>query len=420
MSPYYYEAVRLTVPTNAVYAFSTKRAETRVTAYIYKHQFDRIQLRRNQISVKYYGCNFPNYDGFTAMLQANITYILVVADVRPMVTTPFSITVYGSTNVTLEAFSDNSTYCYIGGPCETHLKSIGLTLDDILYYKINRNMTINGQSLAIKISGALTIIMFVVGAISSACSILTFQNEKLRQVGCGLYLLASSITSLATITLFTIKFWFVIITQMDTSIRLSILESGCKSIDTLLKFFFCWDAWLNACVAVERAVSVHRGINFNKDKSKRYARLVIFILPCCVMATLIHEPLYRLVFSYETMERQTVIDVERIPADSVTGKYAVCRTSYSSSVQDYDTVILFIHLVGPFIINLLSALFIIIRNARRRLAAQKKQTYKQHICEQWKEHKQLIISPIVLLLLSTPRLIVSLLSACLKVADYAW
>ncbi|UJR34711.1 hypothetical protein I4U23_027488, partial [Adineta vaga] len=61
--------------------------------------------------------------------------------------------------------------------------------------------------------------------------------------------------------------------------------------------------------------------------------------------------------------------------------------------QDYNTTILFVHLLDPFIANFLSALFIIIASARRRTEVHKKQTYKQ-----------LVISPITLLLLSTSRL----------------
>ena len=72
--------------------------------YIYKDQFDPIRPRRNLISVKYYGCTFHNYYEFTVMLQANTTYILVVTAHRPLTTTPFSITVRGSTSVTFEAF----------------------------------------------------------------------------------------------------------------------------------------------------------------------------------------------------------------------------------------------------------------------------------------------------------------------------
>ncbi|CAF1537654.1 unnamed protein product [Adineta ricciae] len=326
----------------------------------------------------------------------------------------------GPTNITFERFSDVSTYCHIGGPCNTQVKSIGLILDDILRNETNRNRSITDQSLIIKLSAGLAIIMLVAGITSSVCSLLTFRNVSLRRVGCGWYLLASSITSLLTVSMFTIKFWFVILTQINTNVHLSILKGGCKLIETLLKLFLYWDAWLNACVAIERAVNVYKGVSFNKEKSIRYAQWIIFILPFSIMATIIHEPLHRQVFTYRATEEKWTDKGFELSEKTEADPTYWCTTSYSQSVQNYNTIILFIHLLGPFIANFVSALFVIIASVRRRVRAQNIQTYKEHIHEQWKEHKQIVISPIILLLLSTPRLVISLLSACLKVSDYVW
>ncbi|CAF1476914.1 unnamed protein product [Adineta ricciae] len=113
-------------------------------------------------------------------------------------TRPFSITVYGPTNVSLQRIVDDTTYCYVGGACNTQVKSIDLTLDDILRLEIKRNMTIHEQTFAIRISAALSIIMFTTGVVSSFSTMLTFQNASSRTVGCSLYLLASSATSVLT------------------------------------------------------------------------------------------------------------------------------------------------------------------------------------------------------------------------------
>ncbi|UJR19304.1 hypothetical protein I4U23_022433, partial [Adineta vaga] len=55
--------------------------------------------------------------------------------------------------------------------------------------------------------------------------------------------------------------------------------------------------------------------------------------------------------------------------------------------------------------------------ARKRSKAQKNQSLKLYIREQFNEHKQLIISPIVLLALSIPRLIISLLPGCVNASE---
>ncbi|CAF1534644.1 unnamed protein product, partial [Adineta ricciae] len=421
-SYFYYETLRVTVSTDGYYVFSTNKRQ-KEDMYLYKNHFNPLDPHQNLLlsMEPVHFCVAWNHEAAgTHKLQSHITYILVVTTNQPLTTQAFSISLYGPTNFTLQRFIDNSTYCYVGGPCNTQVKGIGLTLDDILRLEVNRNMSIQDQPLSIKISGALSVIMFVVSVVSSLCSFLTFQNQKSRTVGCGLYFLTSSVTSFLTITMFTVKFWFVVGTQISPFVRQSALQVGCKSIECLLKLFFCWDAWLSACAAVERSASVYKGVRFDKEKSKRFARWIIFTLPVLIMGSLIHEPIYRQISKHETMEK-TKNNVGIIPTtEIVTHSYAWCVTTYPQSVQDYNTVILFVHLLGPFLTNLFSSVFIIIASARRRAEAQNRQPYREHLREQWSEHKQLVISPLVLLLLSTPRLVISLLSGCTDVSRYAW
>ena len=321
-----------------------------------------------------------------------------------------------------------SSTCAIGDRCNSHTKAIGLTLDDILRYEILSKTSFKNQKLIVKISAAVTMIMFAGGLVSSILSLITFQNKELRKVGCGIYLLASSITSLLTMCIFTVKFWFVILTQINTtSVSLSTFQGGCKIIEPLLKLFLYVDSWLNACVAIERNVNIFKGVTFDKKKSKRTARLIIIILPIFVMGTIIHEPIYRDLFEYKT-EKYKPIEYELMKNLSMQNKteeyeietYVFCITRYSHFIQNYNTAVLFFHLVVPFIANLYSALYIIFASTRRRSTAQTKQIYKEHFLEQLNEHKQLLISPVILLILSLPRLIISLIPGCVNASDNPW
>ncbi|CAF0993172.1 unnamed protein product [Adineta steineri] len=307
--------------------------------------------------------------------------------------------------------------CVIGDQCNTYIKGIGLTLDDILRDELQPNKVLNNQSFSIKFSAGLTIIMFVAGLINSVLSFITFQHKDSQQVGCGMYLLTSSITSLLTISMFIIKFWFVVLTHINVSTSLAVLRGGCASIESILKLFLYLDGWLNACVAVERALLLFQGVNFNKKKSKFIAKRTILILPFCIFGTLIHEFVFRRLFVYETGLDKT--DTNKTNEDT-NNRYVSCITHYSPSIQDYNTAVLFFHLVGPFIVNLFSALFIIFGGAQQRSTARPNQNFKEHIKEQFREHKQLIISPIVLLVLSIPRLIISLLPGCAKTSEKLW
>ncbi|CAF1061003.1 unnamed protein product [Adineta steineri] len=98
----------------------------------------------------------------------------------------------------------------------------------------------------------------------------------------------------------------------------------------------------------------------------------------------------------------------------------LCVINYSSSLQDYNTAILFFHLVTPFIANFISAFYIVFGTARQKSITRTKRTYIRHILEQFIEHKQLIISPLILLILSMPRLIISLISGCVDVSNNPW
>ena len=245
-------------------------------------------------------------------------------------------------------------------------------------------------------------IMFVGGVINSALSFLTFQNRETRQVGTGIYLLASSITSFLTICMFTIKFWFFVLTQNNASTSRSVLHGGCLTIEPVLELALYLDSWLNACVAIERAIAVSTGVKFDKQRSKRIARYLILVLPIIIIASLIHEPLHRQLFDDREMES------------------VWCVTRYSSVVQNYNTVILFIHFIGPAAVNLFSALFIIFGTVRQRSATQVGSSYKEQLLRQLREHKQLLISPIILVLLSLPRLIISLLSGCVDISSHSW
>ena len=141
-----------------------------------------------------------------------------------------------------------------------------------------------------------------------------------------------------------------------------------------------------------------------------------------MVGTIIHEPVHRHVLEYKT-EKYKSIEYENRTNESMEYEmenHLLCVVSYSRSVQKYNTAILSFHLIGPFLANLFSALYIIFGTAQQRSAARAQRTYKEHVIEQFHEHKQLVISPIIILILSLPRLIISLISSCVDVSKNPW
>ena len=309
-----------------------------------------------------------------------------------------------------------------------YTKGIGLTINDILRHQIQSNESFNNQSILVQAAAGITMIMFLIGFISGILSLITFKNTELRKVGCVLYLLASSITSLLTITIFTIKFWLVVLIQLYSIVNTSILQIDCVFIGPILKLCLYLDGWLNACVAIERTVNVSKGIKFNKTKSKRLARWTILILFILIMGSIVHEPIHHELFEYTNPKSKSLsnnspvnISMKNYTNSEYEIEYNIlCVIRYSRSVEIYNTITLFIHLLVPFTVNLFSALFIIFGSARQRTTVKKNQTFKEHVFTQMSEHKQLLISPFILLILAMPRLIISLISGCVDPSQNPW
>ncbi len=291
--------------------------------------------------------------------------------------------------------------CFYGSRCQFSTKGFGLSLDAILGYQIRPHVTLLHQSLIIQVSAILTMIMFVIGIVNSVLCLMTFQGKKQREIGCGLYLLGMSITSLLAMTMFTLKFWFLIFSQMALIKNRSFLNFQCTFMDFLVRICLGMDQWLNGCVAIERAITVMKGVSFDRKRSKQIAKWIILTMILLTISIVISDPIYR---------RLIDGDEERI----------WCVVSYPPWLEVFNSAVHIFHTVVPCLINLISALTIIITIARRRATVHTHRTYINHLREQFEEHKQLLIAPCVLITLTIPRLVLALTSGCMRSAHNPW
>jgi hypothetical protein len=160
--------------------------------------------------------------------------------------------------------------------------------------------------------------------------------------------------------------------------------------------------WFSACVAIERVIVVIKGINFNQARSKKNARWVIAVVLLCILLSFVHDPIHR----------QLVHDEEE--------QRTWCIVRYSSAMTIFDSIMHILHFFVPFSINLISALVIILRVARTHSTSRKQNTYRQHLRKEFNQQKHLVISPIILIILSFPRLMISILPGCMKSARDPW
>jgi len=302
--------------------------------------------------------------------------------------------------------------CFYGRRCQFSTRGFGVSLDAILGYHILPNVTFAHQPMIIKMSSALIILFLAIGLMNGILSLITFQNEIIRDVGCGIYLLGSSITTLLTVIILGFKYWILIISQMNTISNELFLSVQCYTLDFLLRICLCLDQWLNACVAVERAVISVKSARFNRTKSRRIARRITMSLIVIIILSSIHDPIYRRL-SYETNEHDDNDDGEFI-------KRIWCTVTYPLKIHLYDSIVYTLHFAIPFGMNLISSIIIIVKKSRRQACIRPEQTYVEHLKEQLQQHKHLVTAPIVLVLLALPRLIIAFVSKCMNSTNDSW
>ncbi|CAF2050960.1 unnamed protein product [Rotaria magnacalcarata] len=292
--------------------------------------------------------------------------------------------------------------CYYGTKCQFTTEGSSLSLDIILGYQIRPDIPILDQRIAVKITFASTILLAFISYVSSTLSILTFRSKSVRQVGCGFYMLALSVVSLFTATVFTLKLCLLIAFQTLSITNRTAEKINCISIEFILQSLVVIENWLATCISIERALLVTRYDNSTKQNTIKIARLAIPGIILCTLISFMHDPFYRELVNDEYEHRTW------------------CVIRYSPSAKIYDSALQIFHYVVPFFINCISAHIIIINVARTHSAARKNKTRKQHLREQLSEHKHLIISPLILIALAMPHLIISFLTKCIKSIRNPW
>ena len=315
-----------------------------------------------------------------------------------------------------QCFQDNPTCpqtsmcicptCFYGRRCQFSMNGFGLSLDAILAYHIRPHVPIKDQSHLVQISVIATSIITCVGLINGFLALITFKNKKPREVGCGYYLLGSSITTLLTMIMFTLKFWLLISIQIGYITNRSLMFGQCLSLDFLLRICLNMDQWLNACVAVERAVTMMKGARFDKRLSQEKAKYVIVALLSVIILTTIHDPIHR----------RLIDDGNDDDEEARTW----CIVSYPSWLRMLDSGVNMIHFSVPFVINFISAMIIIWGTAQQRTSTQANHGFRQLLTQQFHHYKHLLITPLLIVALALPRLIISIVSGCMKSGRNAW
>ena len=96
-------------------------------------------------------------------------------------------------------------------------------------------------------------------------------------------MLVASLVSIFTMTLFVLKYFFLVVTQLTMVENRTFLLVQCLLLDYFLKILLQIGDWLYACVAMERLITIMKRANFNKNLSRQVAKYII-LLVCIIVA----------------------------------------------------------------------------------------------------------------------------------------
>ena len=236
------------------------------------------------------------------------------------------------------------------------------------------------------------IVLFVLGMIFNLLSILTFAQRKLRKSGVALHLLATSMCSLLVlILLFSRVTYLYLVRRMIISDKINI--TICKSLPVLMYTFYYISLWLMAMVTVERALGAMQYSRWSSLQEPKKAIALSFIVGLIVAGSnfiLINQ--YKLV-------------------DHPDYSFPWCIREIPSNQQFWTQLLAFVHQALPFLVNIVSALIIILVVTRSKMHVHRKNKHNVLI-DQTRKQSDLLLGPIACFLAQLPEIIILFLNTC--------
>ena len=287
--------------------------------------------------------------------------------------------------------------CYYGSVCQFTTLKYSVTLDSLLTYETLSSTPSLDRSIVVKLVAVILIAMIVVGLIGNSMCFFVFLHRNARETGCGYYLLCLSFVHNFVLCTLGTRFYFAVFNS-----SLSFLN--CVILEYLLQYFPYVSDWLTSAIAIERTITVCNGVYFNKQTSIKVAKLTIISISLIVAIGLIH-----ILFSYDLV-------VNPLSPNSV----SCIKITKSKIIEIYGSVINIIQLIVPFLINISSTSIFIVKMTRRKMRDSThrnsgiKITFWHTVRKQLLLYKPFIISPLIIVCLLLPRLIVSFALMCVK------
>ena len=273
--------------------------------------------------------------------------------------------------------------CHYGSLCQLNTEQFSFTVDSLI---IEDSLTVH----LIYLSMAVAII--IIGGVMNYASFSTFRRPSPRRQGVGNYLLIFSIFSQCSLLILTLKFVHIVFGTTFGDI-------SCKIVSYLLSVTTRFTYWLMSWITIERVSLVV--VPFNKTfRSPRAA----IIISCCTALIIAGMHFHELLFY--------------VLVKDPNGQ-TLCVLSTSSSWVNYDRIIVLIHYIFPFCIQIISSTLLTILTAQSRsttVQTNHRHSFARQLKRQFHDQRELYLAPIIIILSGLPHIILSFSFACVSLS----
>lgn len=269
--------------------------------------------------------------------------------------------------------------CFYGSICQFTTSYYSISIEALPDTFIQSKRTI-----------ASILFILLISTICNVLSIAVFCQAKSRQMGNGIY-----------------RLWIAIIGQLGMiilGVRLlrifgkqgsSIVD--CVGLDYLISVLPSIYYSLTACIAIERVIVAYQHLSFNLDRSRHVARIVIPSLILYHFLVVLHEPFHR-----------------RLLSDTQSSDRLWCSLDlHTWFLNTYERTTNILHLVFPLAINILSPLIMLTILTTHKTTVNENATAWSNFISVLRTYKSNLITPSLLVLLTTPRLILTFCLTCI-------
>lgn len=271
--------------------------------------------------------------------------------------------------------------CYRGHQCEFSMTAFGITLDSLLA----------SEAMVVQIVyTALIFLLFAIGLFTNLCSFLTFKRAEPRKFTVGNFLFVVAILNQSALLSLLFKFVHVLLGTFGLTTDIS-----CKIITFILSAITRSTYWLTSWITIIRLLITLYPVSII-IRNPRWALLVSYVTIFALFGMHVHEIVY-----------YTVIR-------SSNSSVLLCVSNFNQNLAvKYNQVNTFLHYLVPFCIQTISITLLIIYVARSRArTVAKKSTFAQVLKEQFSTHKELYLTPAIIVLSALPQIILSFSLAC--------